>query len=113
MTEPTAEVTAAMVLQVTNIRHDRAERIAAYATLRIGGLLPADARRETEISSHTAGTYERLLPVLCRRFDLPEPRKSRPDYRTPQDGRGGHARWHAARGVTDPGCPHCQNGGAS
>lgn len=26
--------------------------------------------------------------------------------------RGNHARWHAARGITDPECPHCQKRGS-
>lgn len=85
-------VSPEMILQVTNVKPSTAERIAVYATSRINGALRADARRDAGISSATGDNYERLLPVLCREFGLPKPRESAPDYRFPQDRRGGHAR---------------------
>lgn len=80
------EVTSAMVLEVTPVRQGAAERIAAYATLRIGGALQADACREVGVDDSTARRYERFLPALCRHLGVRVPRRSLPDYRLPRGG---------------------------
>jgi hypothetical protein len=106
------EITPAMVLEVTPVRQGAAERIAVYATLRVGGALVADARREIGVTEGTARRYERFLPALCAHLGVPVPRRSMPDFRAPRDGtgRGGHARWHVGRGVVSPDCGLCRDG---
>jgi len=68
-------VTPEMVLEVSRIGRERAERIAAYASLRFGGALVTDAQREAEVSDWTARIGEKWIPLLRERFNLPEPPK--------------------------------------
>lgn len=63
-------ITAEMVMEVTAIKRSAAEGIAVYATHRFAGLLPADARRETNVSMGTGGRNEKVIRLLCDRYDL-------------------------------------------
>lgn len=112
-----AEITPEMVLEVTTVTRARAERIAAYAALRFGGLLVTDAAREAGLTDPTARSYEKWVPLLRERFGLPEAPKGGPmairvsfeRYR--QAGRsGGHQSQHVAKGIVSPDCPLCQGG---
>lgn len=104
-------ITPEMVMEVVTCDPERAESIAAYANRRLAGLLPTDARRETDLSVKIGGSYEKILPALCHRFDLPTPRKAQQRFEF-QDARaagasGGHQTWHVQRGRIDPACPLC------
>ncbi|MFC5744776.1 hypothetical protein [Actinomadura rugatobispora] len=110
MTAP--QITPEMVQEVAAYRRPVAARIAAYATCRFAGLRVIDACRETGINEATGRNYDKTLPLLRARFDLPEPPKAgtAPSYADPREagGRGGHQKNHVARGITRPDCPHCQ-----
>lgn len=102
-------VTADMVLEVSQISRERAERIATYATLRFGGLSMADAAHEVELTDRTVRKYEKWLPLLRAQFDLPDPAKpahSVHDF----EAHGNHIRWHVKREVVSPDCPLCWDG---
>lgn len=105
------EITPAMVLEVTPISQERAERIAAYASLRFGGLLVVDAAREADVSETSARSYDRWLPLLRAQFDLPEPPRANPEGHGPNFERGrqqsAHLR-HVRKGTPYPNCPLCQ-----
>ncbi|TDB83423.1 hypothetical protein E1264_28510 [Actinomadura sp. KC216] len=111
------EVTPEMVQEVSEVGRARAERIAAYASRRFGGLLVTDAAREAELNDRTARSYDRWLPLLSARFEhLPEPPKGS-DMRSHRDasdaGRsGGHQTHHVQRGVVSPDCALCQGTGS-
>lgn len=108
------QITPEMVMEVVACGHGCAANIAAYANQRLAGLLPTDARRELDIGLSGAKGYEKILPELCRRFDLPTPRKAQQRFEF-QDARaagvsGGHQTWHVQRGRIDPACRHCAPG---
>ena len=109
-----SKVTADMVREVASTGRERAEKIAAYATARVGGMQVRDAAREAGAAVSTAWTYQKWLAPLVDRFDLPEPpgpvRISHVSHREYRDaGRSGaHQRHHVAKGVVSPTCPLCQ-----
>lgn len=111
-----AEITPAMVLEVTSISRERAERIAAYASLRFGGLIGTEAAREAGLTYAATRSYEKWLPLLRAKFDLPVPPKGHPiggvsfeRYR--EKGRsGGHQTHHVQRGIVAPDCELCRDG---
>jgi hypothetical protein len=112
MDEPT--VTADMVLEVAQTGRERAERIAAYATLRFAGASITEAARETGIPYATCRNHEKWVRLLRERFDLPAPPKggrARLNHVRPDAGAsGGHQTNHVGRGVVSPDCPLCWDG---
>lgn len=105
-------VTADMVLEVTTIGRERAERIAAYATQRFSGQHWVEAARLVDITDSAARSYEKWLPLLRDRFALPEPPRRAPvvfDGDNSAAGTaGGHQRNHVQRGRISLSCPLCQ-----
>ncbi|MCP9947187.1 hypothetical protein [Actinomadura madurae] len=105
-------ITAEMVMEVTAIKRSAAEGIAVYATHRFAGLLPADARRETNVSMGTGGRNEKVIRLLCDRYDLPAPPQPKhldsPDF-VGASRRTAH-RQHIQRGVVNPHCALCGTG---
>lgn len=108
-------ITAEMVMQVVACRSDRAQRIAAYATHRLAGLLPTDASREIGIGMEVGASYERILPELCKHFGLPTARTAvrRYEIEDPHAAAvsASHQTNHVQRGRIDPDCRLCAPAG--
>jgi hypothetical protein len=107
------QITAEMVMEVTNVRPGRAARIAAYATHRWAGLRSTDARREVGVAASTGHFYEKFLTALREHHGLPElptsPFVEGFSLGDSVHGRsGGHQSQHVGRGITSPDCPLCQ-----
>lgn len=107
-------ITPEMVQKVTPVGRARAERIAVYATHRFAGLLVLDAARESELVVGTAQSYDKWLPLLRQRFDLPEPPKAalagaflEPARYRKAGMSGGHQSQHVARRIVSPDCQLC------
>lgn len=105
------EVTAEMVLRYVIVPRPTASRMAAYATRRLGGTLPVDARRETGIGLSTGRRYEKALRILCARLALPVPPGAMKSFDVPDFAAAGaagrHQRYHVNRGVPSPDCSLC------
>lgn len=105
-------ITPGMVMEVVACGPELAEHIAAYATHRVAGLLPTDARREVDIGMRVGAGYEKVLPELCDRFGLPMPRKAQRRYEVEDPHAAGvsgsHQTNHVQRGRSDPTCLLCQ-----
>lgn len=110
------QLTGEQVMACGGMRPEIAERIAVYANLRAAGVRRVEAARELDVTDGTANRYERWVAAYRKANGLPPLRYGdagigdvRHAQIVAQSRLSAHQRWHAARGVTKPGCLHCQN----